>query len=233
EAGRVQAYRTSEYIKDMGTPERLDQVARDLTSGVVAARRLSRRQRAVFLDRDGTINRYVELLHRSEDLELLPGAAAAIRSLNASPYLCFVVSNQPVVARNLCSIEEVEETHRRLETLLGAEGAYLDDIRFCPHHPDSGYPGENPAYKIKCACRKPGTGMIEELAAAYNVDLSRSWMVGDTSMDIQTAVNAGMRSILVASGMRESPAKYAARPELHCADLAEAVDRLLGQAEMQ
>jgi len=228
--GRVFAYRTSEYVKDMGTPERLKQVEKDLERGVVADRRLSRRQRAVFLDRDGTVNRYVHLLHSPEQLELLPGAAGAIGRLNASGYLCFVVSNQPVVARNLCSMADVEETNRKLETLLGAEGAYLDDMRFCPHHPDSGYPGENAAYKIDCECRKPKTGMIDELAALYNVDLGRSYMVGDTSVDVQTAVNAGMRSILVKSGMAEEPKKYAATPGMTAADLAETVELILGPA---
>jgi histidinol-phosphate phosphatase family protein len=226
--GRAFGYRTSEYVKDMGTLERLEQVGRDLARGGVEARRLSNPQRAIFLDRDGTINRYDGLISRPGQLELLPGAAQAIRLVNDSGYLCLVASNQPAVARNLCTMEEEEEINRKLETLLGAEGAFLDDLRFCPHHPDSGYPGENAALKIDCDCRKPKIGMVAELAARYNVDLSKSWMIGDTSVDVQTAANAGMRSVLVSGGMVEVPRKYPAAPDALEDGLLEAVRRVLG-----
>jgi histidinol-phosphate phosphatase family protein len=225
--GRAFGYRTSEYVKDMGTVERLEQVGRDLASGSAEARRLSNRQAAVFLDRDGTVNRFAGLVSRPEQLELLPGAAEAIRMLNDSGTLCFVVSNQSVVARNLCTMEEEEEINRKLETLLGARGAFLDDLRFCPHHPDAGYPGENVELKIDCACRKPKPSMVLELAGRYNVDLSRSWMVGDTSVDVQTAKNAGLRSVLVGGGMPEPRPKYPSQPDLRAESLLAAVERIL------
>lgn len=225
--GRVFGYRTSEYVKDMGTVQRLEQVEKDLANGSAEARRLSNRQRAVFLDRDGTVNVFAGLVSRPDQLELLPGAAEAIRRLNDSGILCFVVSNQSVVARNLCTMEEEEAINRRLEGMLGARGAFLDDLRFCPHHPDSGYPGENAALKIDCACRKPKPAMILELAARYNVDLSRSWMVGDTSVDVQTAANAGLGSVLVEGGMSEPEPKYAALPDLRAGSLLAAVERIL------
>ena len=227
-AGAVFAHRTTEFVKDMGTPDRLAEVETAIIGGVVEARRLSNLQKALFLDRDGTINRYVELLRRPEQLELLPGAARAIRAANEAGFLCLVVSNQPVVARNLCSMEDVEETNRRMETLLGAEGAYLDDIRFCPHHPDAGFTGENSALKIECACRKPKPGMVHDLAARWNVDLSRSFMVGDSSGDVMTARNAGLRSVLVAGGMREVPPKYQVEPDMRAPDLLAAVTAILG-----
>lgn len=225
--GSVRAYRTPEFVKDMGTPERLAEVEAAILSGAAEARRLSLSQKAIFLDRDGTINRYVDLLCRPEQLELLPGSARAIRAINESGFLCFVVSNQPVVARGLCSMDDVEETHRRMETLLGAQGAFVDDVRFCPHHPDSGYSGEVKALKIDCECRKPKPGMVRDLAARYNVDPSRSFMVGDTSSDVMTAKNAGLRSVLVRSGMQEPKPKYAAAPDLIAADLGEAVSAIL------
>lgn len=227
EERKVWAYRTTEFVKDMGTPERLAEVEAAIKAGAVEARRLSNPQKAIFLDRDGTINRYVDLLCRPEQLELLPGAASAIRRINESDYLCFLVSNQPVVARRLCTMEDVEATHRHLETLLGAEGAFVDDIRFCPHHPDRGFPGEDPELKIDCACRKPKPGMILELAERYNVDLSKSFMVGDTSSDIQTAKNAGLRSALVMSGMKEPKPKYNVVPDMIAADLDDAVSAVL------
>ena len=146
--GRARAYRTPEFVKDMGTPERLAEVEAAILSGAVEARRLSFPQKAIFLDRDGTINRYVDLLCRPEQIELLPGSAQAIRAINESG--CYRSSS--AISRwwpgGLCSMDDVEETHRRMETLLGAQGAFVDDIRFCPHHPDSGFPGEVPEFKM-------------------------------------------------------------------------------------
>jgi histidinol-phosphate phosphatase family protein len=228
EAGRAFAYRTTEYIKDMGTPGRLAEVGEALRTGAVEARRLSNRQRAIFLDRDGTINEFAGLVSEPGQLRLLPGAAEAIRRINESKFLCFIVSNQPAAARNLCDVEGIETIHRKLETLLGESGAFVDDIRYCPHHPDRGYPEENPALKIDCDCRKPKPGMLFDLAARYNIDLAASYLVGDTSVDVMTAHNAGTRSLLVASGMKEEPPKYDARADLRVSDLAEAVGAILG-----
>ena len=167
QGGAVYAYLSPEYIKDVGTPERITAAAGELERGVVAARNLEKKQKCVFLDRDGTVNQYRGLISTPEQLELEPCAAEAIRLLNRSGYLAVVVTNQPVVARGMCSVEDVENIHRKLSTLLGQEGAYLDGIVFCPHHPDKGYPEENPAYKIPCRCRKPDIGMlIEPLPAA-------------------------------------------------------------------
>jgi len=227
EAGTTFAYRTTEFVKDMGTPERLAEAGEAIGTGAAEARRLSNRQRAIFLDRDGTINEFVGLVSRPEQLRLLGGAAAAIRRINRSKYLCFVVSNQPAAARNLCDVAGIETIHRKLETLLGQDGAFLDDIRFCPHHPDRGYPEENPALKIDCACRKPKPGMLLELAERYNINLAESYMIGDTSVDVMTAANAGTKSILVASGMKEEPPKYDARPDSRASDLGEAVGAIL------
>jgi histidinol-phosphate phosphatase family protein len=109
----------------------------------------------------------VDFLHCADDLKPFPFTPRAIKTINGSDFLSFVVTNQPVVARNLCSIEDVREVHRKLETLLGEEGAYVDGIYFCPRHPDRGYPEENPLFKIDCRCRKPKTGMIEAAGRDY------------------------------------------------------------------
>ena len=138
-----------------------------------------------------------------------------------------MITNQPSVARGLCEIEDIERIHKKLSTILGREGVYLDDIQFCPHHPDKGFPEENPIYKIVCDCRKPKTGMIDRVAAKYNIDLSQSWMIGDTTMDIQTGVNAGMRTALVLTGDAGNDKKYDVQPNLVCKDLMEAVERIL------
>ena len=172
QTGRIFAYDTTEYIKDMGTPDRLEQVEADLKSGLVQGKNLSQKQRAVFLDRDGTINKEVNFLTNIDDLELLPGAAEAIKKINSSGYLAIVVTNQPVIARGEVTLPQLNEIHAKLETLLGREGAYIDGLYFCPHHPDKGFEGERLEYKRECDCRKPKAGMILQAAKDVNIDLS-------------------------------------------------------------
>ena len=197
---RMFAYDSPEYVKDMGTPERLRQVEKYFAAGIVAARNMRNKQKAVFLDRDGTINRYVGYVSKPEQLELLDGAAEAIRRINRSPYLAIVVSNQPVIARGECSFEEMRKIHNRLEMLLGDEGAYLNAIDFCPHHLDSGFQGEVKKLKIDCVCRKPKPGMLIRMAERYNINLSASWMIGDSWRDMEAGISAGCRTVYIGDG---------------------------------
>lgn len=227
----VYGYRSPEYVKDVGTVERITQAVSDLESGLIVDKCLTQKQKCIFLDRDGTINQYRSFVYKEEDFELEPCALEAIRKINQSGYLAVVVTNQPSVARGLCEIEDIEQIHKKLATLLGREGVYLDDILFCPHHPDKGFPEENPAYKIPCECRKPKTGMIEKATAKYNIDLSESWMVGDTTMDIQTGINAGLRTALVMTGEGGRDNKYDVQPNLVGKDLLEAVEKILTTEE--
>ena len=196
-SGQMYCYDSPEYVKDMGTPERYDAVCRDFLAGTVQAKNLKEPQKAVFLDRDGTINKYVGFLRKIDQFELLPGVADAIRKINASGYLCIVVTNQPVIARGEVTVPELEEIHRKMETLLGLEGAYLDGLYYCPHHPHKGYAGEVPELKIECSCRKPKPGMLLKAAEEYNIDLSRSWMVGDGRQDVEAGKNAGCKTALI------------------------------------
>ena len=195
--GKMYCYDSPEYVRDMGTPERYEGVCRDYASGLVRARNLRNKQRAVFLDRDGTINRYVGFLRDIEQFELLPGVAEAIRRINASGYLAIVVTNQPVIARGEVTREQLREIHNKMETLLGHEGAYVDALYYCPHHPDRGYPGEVPELKIDCGCRKPRPGLLLRAAADYNIDLANSWMIGDSDSDVQAGQAAGCRTIRI------------------------------------
>ena len=181
---QLYAYMSPEYVKDMGTPERYRMVERDLLKGKVEKRNLSRRQKAVFLDRDGTMNEYRGYIRTPEDLVLLPGTGKAVKRLNESGYLVIVVTNQPVIARGELTEEQLREIHDRMETLLGEQGAYVDDIFYCPHHPDGGFPGEVASLKIPCSCRKPEPGMLLKAADKYNIDLKNSWMAGDSERDM-------------------------------------------------
>ena len=197
---RLFAYMSTEYVHDMGTPEQLASVEIALKRGIVNRRNLECEQRAVFLDRDGTINKYKGFIVSPDEIELLPGVTAAIKRINESGYLAIMVTNQPVVARGACSMQQLRLIHNKIETLLGNEGAYLDAIYVCPHHPDRGFPGENPVYKIKCECRKPAPGLLLQAAEAFHIDLSASYMVGDTQRDVQTAKNAGCKPVLLRCG---------------------------------
>lgn len=195
--GKMICYDSPEYVKDMGTPERYRSVCSDFTSGMVKRKNLRNKQKAVFLDRDGTINKYVGFLRKPDDFSLLPGVADAIKKINSSGYLAIVITNQPVIARGEVTWEELQEIHNKMETLLGLKGAYLDGIYFCPHHPHSGYAGEVPELKIDCDCRKPKPGMLLKAAEDFNIDLDASWMVGDSRDDIEAGINAGCRTVLV------------------------------------
>ena len=198
--GKMFCYDSPEYVKDMGTPERYESVCRDFQAGRVQERNLKNKQKAIFLDRDGTVNQYAGFLRTVEEFELLPGAAEAIRIINSSGYLAIVVTNQPVIARGEVTFEQLQEIHNKMETLLGMEGAYLDAIYFCPHHPHRGYDGEIPELKIDWGCRKPTPGMGWEAAKYFNIDLAQSWMVGDSESDMKAGIAAGCKTALVGEG---------------------------------
>lgn len=195
--GCMFAYDSSEYVKDMGTLERFESVCKDFKLDMVKSKNLKYKQKAIFIDRDGTLNKYVGFLRKTEELELLPGVGKALKKINASGYLAIVVTNQPVIARGEISEEELEIIHNKLETLLGEEGAYLDKIYFCPHHPDGGYIGERTEYKIICNCRKPNPGMLLKASEEFNIDLANSWIVGDSKNDMLAGKAAGCKTALI------------------------------------
>ena len=201
--GKMFCYDSPEYVKDMGTPERYYAVCEDVVSGRVKAKNLRNQQKAVFLDRDGTLNKLVGFLRNIDELELLPGVAEAVRKINESGYLAIVATNQPVIARGEVTVPQLQEIHNKLETLLGQEGAYLDAIYYCPHHPHKGYEGEIPELKFDCACRKPKPGMLLQAAKDFNIDLSASYMVGDGDFDVQCGINAGCTPIQITEDAAE------------------------------
>ena len=188
----------------MGTKERFEQVKTDLEIGKVEARSLKNKQKAIFLDRDGTINKYVGFLRDIDDFELLLGVPEAIRKINDSGYLAIVVTNQPVIARGEVTVEELERIHNKMETLLGSSGAYVDAIYYCPHHPDKGFEGEIIELKFDCDCRKTKPGMLLKAAEDFNIDLSQSWMIGDGVRDILAGKNGGCKTALVVGDGGES-----------------------------
>lgn len=196
-SGKMYCYDSSEYVKDMGTPERFHAVEEDFKAGRIQALNLLHKQRAVFLDRDGTINKYVGFLRDIKDFELIDDVAEAIRSINALGYLCIVITNQPVIARGEVTLDELEDIHKKMETLLGYDGAYVNGIYFCPHHPNKGYAEEIAELKIECDCRKPKPGMLLKAAKDFNIDLEKSWMIGDSENDVKAGLSAGCKTVLI------------------------------------
>lgn len=195
--GKMFCYDSPEYVKDMGTPERFYSVVKDYSDGIVEEKNLKNKQKAIFLDRDGTINVYKGFIRNIQDFELLPDTEKAIEKINKSGFLCIVITNQPVIARGEVTVKQLNQIHNKMETLLGKGGAYIDGLYFCPHHPHKGYEGEIAELKIECECRKPKPGMILKAAEDFNIDISQSYMVGDSENDILAGKNAGCKTILI------------------------------------
>jgi D,D-heptose 1,7-bisphosphate phosphatase len=225
--GRVLAYRSNEYLRDMGTPARLQRVEADWRAGKISLEASAQNRPTVFLDRDGTLNVEKGFLRTPADLELLPEVGPALRSLRQAGFRLVVLTNQPVIARGEASEAVVADIHRRLEWELGKEGAYLDGIYVCPHHPDRGFPGERTELKISCDCRKPATGLFEQACCDLHVDVEGSWMIGDQTRDIELARQASLRSILVQTGAAGQDGKFRSTPDYVATDLAAAADIVL------
>lgn len=223
---RLHAYQSPEYIKDVGTPERLDRVSTDIESGLTE--RLSRSPRtAVFLDRDGTINEDIRFLTRPDQLVLIDGAGSAVRRLNRTGHLAVVVTNQAVVARGDVTLQGLDRIHARLEHLLGIEHAYLDRIYACPHHPDRGFPGEVLEFKIVCDCRKPATGSVDAACRDLAIGRDGSWFIGDTTSDIEAGRRAHLKTVLVRTGHAGQDGRFPFEPDYVVPDLAAGVTWIL------
>ncbi|HBB88557.1 MAG TPA: D,D-heptose 1,7-bisphosphate phosphatase [Blastocatellia bacterium] len=183
--------------------------------------------RAVFIDRDGTISEEVGYINHLSRFRLFPYSAPAIRKLHETGYLAIVITNQAGVARGYFSEEMVQAIHKQMTEDLEASGAALDAIYYCAHHPSV---GESP-YQLDCDCRKPKPGLLLRAARDYDIDLTNSWMVGDRYSDVELAANAGVKSALVLSGYgrgewEHQRDKWPTKPDLVAEDLLAAVNQI-------
>jgi D,D-heptose 1,7-bisphosphate phosphatase len=228
---KLHGYISTEYIKDMGTPERLSAIEHDIISGKVESLKQTSKKKAIFLDRDGVLNQEVDHLSRPEQLELIPGVGEAVRKANRAGVLVVVVTNQPVVARGALTESGLQIIHNKLDTLLGIDGAYIDRLYYCPHHQDSGFDGEVLELKTNCSCRKPKPGLLFQAAEELNISLENSWMIGDRTSDILAGESAGSHTILVNTGYGGNDRKYSVVPDFVVKNLTAAVDHVLQSAE--
>ena len=227
---RVFAYKSPEYIKDVGTLDRFKNAENDIDKNIVKKKCLRNKQKAIFIDRDGVINKYKGFIKTASEIELKDKVIDAIKTINRSEYLAIVVSNQPVIARGDSTFEQVDEMFNKIETLLGKEGAYLDGIYYCPHHPHSGYDGEVKELKIECDCRKPKIGMLKQAEVDFNLDLTKCYIIGDSNADIQTGINAGIKQIRVKSEHNE---EEKVEPTYRAENLYEAVNIIFNTYKMK
>lgn len=209
QGGDLYAYKTPEFIKDMGTLDRFEVIKENFKSGKVARLNKKYKRPCIFLDRDGVINKNMDSNPTIEGFELIEGVAEAIKMINSTDYLSVVVTNQPMIAKGFVSFEEVENTHKKMETLLGNEGAFLNGIYYCPHHPEKGFEGEIPELKTDCECRKPKAGMLFQAQKDLNIDLEKSWMIGDSERDLIAGKNAGCKTIYISDKKSEYADFYA------------------------
>ncbi len=179
-------------------------------------------KRAVLMDRDGVLNEEVGYLRDPADLRLLSGAGEAVRLLNEAGIPVILVTNQSAIARGYLTVAGLDEIHRELGRQLAACGAHLDGIYYCPHHPDDG-----------CSCRKPEPGLLKQAAAEHDLDLSRSFVVGDKGSDLEAGRRVGCRTVLVLTGYGQDESAGQRRsvhpPDFIACDLLEAVRWILTQ----
>ena len=225
------AYNTTQYIKDVGTIERLKEVELDYLSGKVNKLNKSNKQKAVFIDRDGVVNLENEPLNKPEKFSFLPGVKEAIMLLNKSDFLSVIVTNQPIIAKGMATNAQLSKVHGYMEHVLGKEKAYVDRIYYCPHHPHKGFEGECTEYKIVCKCRKPETGMIDRAVDDMNIDVSKSFIIGDRTVDVMTGINANLHTILVRQGYAGKDKKYKCKPDFIFNNLLEATQFILNDFE--
>ncbi len=219
------AYVSSEYVRDVGTPERLAAVDADYRAG-----RTRVRAELALLDRDGVlVEEATEPLVSPDSVRLIPGAAAAVRKLNDAGIGAIVITNQAAVARGACTPAMLDAVHERLGALLAAEGARLDAVYHCPHHPETHWNEGLRELRGPCRCRKPSTGMIERAIDEHGARAWRSVVIGDATIDLQTAHNAGLPAIAVSTGKACRDARYPASATWRFADLCAAASWLAGE----
>lgn len=186
-------------------------------------RRDTKSRKAVFLDRDGTLIRHVNYLSRKNQVAILPGVPDAIQLLNKNNFIVIVVTNQPVIAKGLASVEDVRSINTMIVETLLAKNASVHAVYSCPHHPE----GNLPTFAVSCQCRKPNVAMFQKAVEDFNIDLKHSYVIGDSTRDIQAGKTLGIPTFLVKTGYGGNDKAYAVTPDHTCDTLFRAVKMIL------
>lgn len=191
-------------------------------------------RRAVFIDRDGTITKNDGYFRRYDEIELVDNLHEALKILNKD-FLVIMVTNQPVVARGFCSEQDVKGIHDKIIKDVEEKGAKIDAVYFCPHHPEQheDVPEHAKKYRVHCNCRKPATGMVEQAAKDFDIDVRNSFFIGDSTRDIQTAKHVGCTSVLVKTGLAGEDGKYDVKPDYICNNLLDAASLIKKLSEIK
>ena len=215
------AYKTTELLKDMGTPLRLENLNKLLVN-----KRDSKFEKVIFIDRDGTINKCKdgEYIRNAKEINLYQDVKKSLVKLRLMGYKIIIITNQPIIARGCVSFKGMKEIHNELEYQLAQYSIYIDEIYYCPHHPDGGFDGERPELKTICECRKPNIGLFKKATRDINICFEKSWMVGDSYRDIDAGINFGINSCLIDRAGKDY--KYENNPTLRVNSLNKFVEFL-------
>ena len=194
---KIYAYNTREYVKDVGTPKRIKLVGKHIKTKKYINGIISKKLPAIFLDRDGVINKEYPQKHYQNPMEINKGAVSAVKTINENGHLVVIVTNQSAIAKGVLTINELENDHKKLEYYFGKFGAYFDRIYYCPHYPINGFKGEIKKLKKKCSWRKPNNGMLIQAIKDLNIDVKNSYMIGDKLTDYNAAKKTKVKFMIV------------------------------------
>ena len=192
---KIYAYNTREYVKDAGTPERIIQIQQDIKTKKFINGSLEKSIPAIFLDKDGVINKLDKNKHYQSSKNIFPNVINALKKINDSKYLAVVISNQPAIAKGIITKKKLDKDFTSLSTMLGNKGVYLNRIYYCPHHPVKGFKSEITNLKIKCNCRKPNNGLFLKAIKDMNIDIKNSFMIGDQFSDYLAAKKTKLKFV--------------------------------------
>ena len=204
---KIYAYNTREYVKDTGTPKRINLVKKHMKTKKFINGNINRKLPAIFLDRDGVINKEYSNKHYQNPKQINEGAISAVKKINENGFLSVMVTNQPAIAKGIVTLDKVKSDHKRLEYQFGLKGAYFDRIYFCPYHPDKGFKGEVKKFKKKSSWRKPDNGMFLQAIKDLNIDIKNSYMIGNSSADYYAAKKTGIKCLIIGKKFKIKEAK--------------------------
>ncbi len=194
---KIYAYNTREYVKDAGTPKRINLIKKHMKTRKFINGNINKKLPAIFLDRDGVINKEYSNKNYQNPMEINEGAISAVKKINENGFLSVIITNQPAIAKGIITLDKLRRDHKKLEYQFGLKGAYFDRIYFCPFHPEKGFKGEVKKYKRKSTWRKPDNGMFLQAIKDLNIDVKKSFMIGNSSADYYSAKKTGIKCLMV------------------------------------